>query len=149
MFFNVNDVQQFQAQKDFIDTALVPLFSLSFEDAKIRQSSSATEYLMSLTSFVEQQFKGRLMLVPPFSYTEQTKDSLAVNLLKEELQKAGFKHVIFITCDHTWTSYSEQIDVIWLPSIPLESMDISVKKSVLEDQLKQIIPILTSKWSQS
>ena len=149
MFFNVKDVQQFQAQKDFIDTALVPLFSLSFVDAKIRQSSSATEYLMSLTSFVEQQFKGRLMLVPPFSYTDQTKDSLAVNLLNEELQKAGFKHVIFITCDHTWTSYSEQIDVIWLPSIPLESMDISVKKSVLEDQLKQIIPILTSKWSQS
>jgi len=149
MFFNVKDVQQFQAQKEFIDTALVPLFSLSFVDAKIRQSSSATEYLMSLTSFVEQQFKGRLMLVPPFSYTDQTKDSLAVNLLNEELQKAGFKHVIFITCDHTWTSYSEQIDVIWLPSIPLESMDISVKKSVLEDQLKQIIPILTSKWSQS
>ena len=149
MFFNVKDVQQFQAQKDFIDTALVPLLSLEFIETKIKQSSSAAEYLMSLTAFVEQQFKGRLMLVPPFSYTDQTKTGLSVNLIKEDLQNAGFKHVLFITCDHAWTSYSEQIDVIWLPPIPLESMDAGVKKSILDDQLKQIIPILTSKWFQS
>ena len=149
MFFNVKDVQQFQAQKDFIDTALVPLLSLEFIETKIKQSSSAAEFLMSLTAFVEQQFKGRLMLVPPFSYTDQTKTGLSVNLIKEDLQNAGFKHVLFITCDHTWTSYSEQIDVIWLPPIPLESMDSGVKKSILDDQLKQIIPILTSKWFQS
>lgn len=151
MFYNVKDVQQFQAQKDFIDTALVPLLSLNFDDAKIKQSSSAAEFLMSLTSFIEQQFRGRLMLVPPFSYTEQTKSGLAVNLLKEELQNAGFKHVLFITCDHTWTSFndSEQIEVIWLPAIPLESMDSGVKKTILEEQLKQIIPLLTSKWFQS
>ena len=149
MFFNVNDVQQFQAQKDFIDTALVPLLSLDFNDSKMKQSSSATEFLMSLTAFVEQQFKGRLMLIPPFSYTEQTKSSLAVDLFKEDLKNAGFKHVLFITCDHTWTSYKEQLEVIWLPAIPLESMDSSVKKTILEEQLKQIIPILTSKWFQS
>ncbi|QCR32175.1 YpiF family protein [Lysinibacillus sp. SGAir0095] len=149
MFFNVKDVQQFQSQKDFIDTALVPLLSLDFKDEKIRQSSSAAEFLMSLTAFVEQQFKGRLMLVPPFSYTEQTKSDLAVSLLKKELQDAGFKHVLFITCDHAWTSSSEQIDVIWLPAIPIESMDQGVKKTILEEQLKQIIPILTSKWFQS
>ena len=149
MFFNVKDVQQFQAQKDFIDTALVPLLSLDFNESQIRQSSSAAEFLMSLTSFIEQQFKGRLMLVPPFSYTDQTKTGLSVSILKEELQNAGFKHVMFITCDHDWTSYGEQIDVIWLPSIPLESMEQGVKKSILEDQLKQIIPILTSKWFQS
>ncbi|MDN4493857.1 YpiF family protein [Ureibacillus aquaedulcis] len=149
MFFNVNDVKQFQSQKDFIDTALVPLLSLEFEDERIKQSSSAADFLMSLTAFVEQQFKGRLMLVPPFSYTKQTKAGLPVILLKEELQNAGFKHVIFITNDHAWTSDSEQVDVIWLPSIPLESMDKGVRKTVLEEQLKQIIPILTSKWFQS
>lgn len=149
MFFNVTDVQQFQSQKEFIDTALVPLLSLEFDDAKIKQSSSAAEFLMSLTSFIEQQFKGRLMLIPPFSYSEQTKNGLIVPKLKEDLHKAGFKHVLFITCDHSWTSISDQIDVIWFPSIPLESMDKEVKKSVLEDQLKQVIPALSSRWSQN
>lgn len=149
MFFNVKDVEQFQTQKEFIDTAIVPLLSLNFAESMIKQSSSATEYLMSLTAFIEQQFKGRLMLLPPFSYTEETKSGLFVPLLKQELHKVGFKHVFFITCDHSWTSLSDQVDVIWLPSIPLESMDKSVKKSVLEDQLKLVIPILSSKWSQA
>lgn len=149
MIFNVKDVQQFQAQKDFIDTAIVPLLSINLDENSMKQSSSSVDFLMALTSFIEQQFKGRLMLFPPFSYTEQTKNGLFVPLLKNELLNAGFKHIIFITCDHSWTSLSDQIDVIWLPSIPLESMDKSVKAKVLEEQLKQVIPILSTKWSHS
>ncbi len=38
--------------------------------------------------------------------------------------------------------------MIWLPAIPLESMDASVKKSILEDQLRQVIPMLSTKWAQ-
>lgn len=148
MQFTVKDVQHFQAQKDFIDTAIVPLLFLNFGENMIKQSSSATEFLMSLTTFIEQQFKGRLMVLPPFSYTEQNKNGLFLPSLKEELQNAGFKHVLFITCDHSWTSFQDQLDVIWLPSIPLESMDMTVKRAVLEEQLKQVIPTLTSKWSQ-
>ncbi len=148
MFFNVKDVSEFQNNKEFIDTVIIPLLSINLTENMIKQSSSATEYLMSLTAFIEQQFKGRLMLMPPFSYTEETKDDLSLVNLQEAFQKAGFKHVLFITCDHYWTSYNEDLDVIWLPSIPLESMDKTVKKTILEDQLKQVIPILSSKWSQ-
>lgn len=148
MHFTVRDVQQFQSQKDFIDTAIVPLLSLNFGENKITQSSSSVEFLMSLTAFIEQQFKGRLMVLPPFSYTEHNKGGLNLFSLKEELQTAGFKHVLFMTCDHSWTSLKEELDILWLPSIPLESMDKTVKKSVLEEQLKLVIPVLTSKWSQ-
>lgn len=149
MYFQVNDVLQYQAQKEFIDTAIVPLVSLSFEENKIVKSSSDVEFLMALTAFIEQQFRGRLMLIPPFSYTEETKESLVVSTIKENIQKGGFKHVIFITCDHYWTTLNnEEIDVLWLPSIPLESMDKDVKKKILEEQLKQVIPVLSSKWSQ-
>ncbi|KGR88528.1 hypothetical protein CD30_18200 [Ureibacillus massiliensis 4400831 = CIP 108448 = CCUG 49529] len=148
MFFNVKDVSEFQNNKEFIDTVIIPLLLINLTENMIKQSSSATEYLMSLTAFIEQQFKGRLMLMPPFSYTEETKDDLSLVNLKEAFENAGFKHVLFITCDHYWTSYNEDLDVIWLPSIPLESMDKTVKKTILEDQLKQVIPILSSKWSQ-
>ncbi len=149
MFFNVKDVSQFQSQKDFIDTVIIPLVSVNLNDTMIKQSSSATEYLMSLTAFIEQQFKGRLMLMPPFTYLEQLKETISLISIKEEFQVAGFKHVMFITCDHSWTSFNHDVDVIWLPSIPLESMDKSVKMTILEDQLKQVIPVLSSKWSQS
>ena len=149
MFFNVQDVSQFQSQKEFIDTVIIPLLSVNLKDDTIKQSSSSAHYLMSLTSFIEQQFKGRLMLMPPFSYIEQSKDSITPVKLQEEFRSAGFKHVVFITCDHSWTSLKDEVDLIWLPSIPLESMDLSVKKTILEDQLKQVIPVLSSKWSQS
>lgn len=146
MFFKVSDVEQFQAQKQFIDTAIVPLVQLDFSEGGMKQSSSASEYLMTLTSFVEQQFRGRLMLLPPFSYTASTKLVELPNILEQQLKDAGFKSVIFITCDHSWNDYKELVNIVWLPAIPLESMDKTVKQRILEDQLKQIIPALTSVW---
>ncbi|MGN7476465.1 YpiF family protein [Solibacillus silvestris] len=146
MNFKVNDVEQFQAQKQFIDTAIVPLVQLDFSEQGMKQSSSASEYLMSLTNFIEQQFKGRLMLLPPFSYTVQTKSEALPSALEQELKEAGFKSVVFITCDHSWTEHKQLLNIIWLPAIPLESMDKTVKQRILEDQLKQVIPGLTNVW---
>jgi len=149
MFFNVQDVEQFLGQKDFIDTAIVPLLSLDFASDKVKQSSSAAEFLMALTAFVEQQFKGRLMVLPPFTYIANEKQEELPTTISESLINAGFKHVFFMTCDAGWTSHKEQLNIIWLPSIPLESMDKSVKKTILEDQLRQVIPILSAKWAQT
>ena len=151
MIYKVSDVEQFQAQKEFIDTAIVPLVHLDFSELGMKQTGSASEYLMSLTTFVEQQFRGRLMLLPPFSYTKLTKSSeLAILIekeLKEELEVSGFKTIIFISCDHYWQLLKDKLNIIWLPAIPLESMDKTVKQRILEDQLKQVIPVLTSVWT--
>ena len=147
MIFKVSDVEQFQANKQFIDTAIVPLVQLDFSEQGIKQSSSATEYLMTLTAFVEQQFRGRLVLLPPFSYTDQTRDVNLTYSLQQQLTDSGFKSVIFMTCDSKWNTQKEQCDIIWLPSIPLESMDKTVKQRILEEQIKQIIPLLTKVWS--
>lgn len=147
MFFNVKDIEQFQSQKQFIDTAIVPLLSLEFADDRSRQSSSAAEFLMSLTAFIEQQFKGRLFVTPPVSYTPSVKDAIRPEMIQEDLQSAGFKHIFFMTCDHHWSTIEGELEVIWLPAIPLESMDKKVKQRILEDQLKQVIPTFTSAWT--
>lgn len=84
MYFQVKDVQQYQQNKEFIDTAIVPLVYLDFAEDKMVKSSSDVEFLMSLTSFIEQQFKGRLMLIPPFSYTESTRSEQVVPILKKK-----------------------------------------------------------------
>lgn len=146
MIYKVSDVEQFQAQKEFIDTAIVPLVQLDFSELGMKQTGSASEYLMSLTTFVEQQFRGRLMLLPPFSYTKLTKSSELAITIEKELKESGFKSVVFMTCDHEWIELKEQLNILWLPAIPLESMDKTVKQRILEDQLKQVIPVLTSVW---
>ncbi|MFJ8458489.1 YpiF family protein [Lysinibacillus xylanilyticus] len=148
MYFNANDMTSFMAQKEFIDTAIVPLVSVDLTSEKMKQSGSEADFLLSLTSFVEQQFKGRLLLMPPFSYSVILKDEEMPKQLEAQLHNAGFKHVFFITCDHSWTNIGDEVNVIWLPAIPLESMDRGVKKSILEDQLRQVIPMLSTKWAQ-
>ncbi|WP_374967492.1 YpiF family protein [Lysinibacillus sp. RS5] len=148
MYFNANDMTSFMAQKEFIDTAIVPLVSVDLTSEKMKQSGSEADFLLSLTSFVEQQFKGRLLLMPPFSYSVILKDEEMPKQLEVQLHNAGFKHVFFITCDHSWTNIGDEVNVIWLPAIPLESMDKGVKNSILEDQLRQVIPMLSTKWAQ-
>ena len=147
MFFNVKDIEQFQSQKQFIDTAIVPLLSLEFSDERSKQSSSAAEFLMSLTAFIEHQFKGRLLVTPPFSYIESIKETISLQAIYDELHIAGFKHIFFMTCDHYWTTKNDSFNILWLPAIPLESMDKAVKQRILEDQLKQVIPTLTNAWT--
>ena len=148
MYFNANDVTSFMEQKEFIDTAIVPLVSIDLTSEKIKQSGAEADFLLSLTSFVEQQFKGRLLLLPPFSYSTILKNEEMPQQLESQLHNAGFKHVFFITCDHFWTNIGDVVNVIWLPAIPLESMDKGVKNSILEDQLRQVIPTFSTKWAQ-
>jgi len=148
MYFNANDVTSFLGQKDFIDTAIVPLISIDLSSEKIKQSGAEVDFVMSLTSFIEQQFKGRLLVMPPFSHMTSLKNEELPQQFETQLHSAGFKHVFFITCDHSWTNIGDIVNIIWLPAIPLESMDASVKKSILEDQLRQVIPMLSTKWAQ-
>lgn len=148
MYFNAIDIEQFLQNKQFIDTAVVPLVGLNFEESKIRQSGSQADYLMSLTAFIEQQFKGRLLLMPPFTYLEVQKAHIDLNFMENYFKEGGFKHVFFMTSDNYWVNNKGEQHVIWLPAIPLESMDKEVKQRILEDQLKQVIPFFTSEWSK-
>lgn len=148
MYFNGKDIEQFQVQKQFIDTVIVPILNVSFADATMRQSGSEAEFLMSLTAFIEQQFKGRLMLLPPFSYFEEAKETMDLQAIYQQLLDSGFKHVFFLTSDQRFANEKE-FPVVWLPAIPLESMDKTVKQRILEDQLQQVVPIFTRAWTNA
>lgn len=146
MYFNVKDIEQFHSQKDFIDTVLVPLLPLDFSIEGSRQSSSAADYLMSLTAFLEKQFKGRIFLTPPFSYFHKN-GIIDLEEINTYLMESGFKHVLFITCDQQWREKNSQFNVTWIPAIPLESMDQDVKQRLLQDQLNLVVPSLTKVWT--
>ena len=148
MFWTSKDIDEFLKQKEFIDTVLVPLVILEGKDLGIKQSASGAEFLMSLTNFIEQQFKGRIVLTSPITYTASMSKEDIITAIYDELVAAGFKYIFFITSDHEWNRFTTNYDMIWLPSIPLGDMDEKVKQSVLSDQLRQVIPVLSSKWSK-
>ena len=148
MNWNAKDMDTYLQQKEYIDTLLVPLLPIETNPENMKSSSSSTEFLMHLATFIEAQFKGRMMLLPPFTYTQSTDLQVMGDTLAKDLELMAFKHVFYLTTDRGWTNVDVSGELIWLPSIPLESMDKQLRTSIIEDQLRQVLPTLTKKWSE-
>jgi len=147
MHWNAKDSTIFQAQKEYIDTAIIPLTWIDGSSQGFLSAASAAEFTLSLSNVIENQFKGRIVLFPSFSYTKKQDKQTLLDDWSEEIKNAGFKHIFFITSDREWSTMEEEKNVILIPSIPLESMDQKMKNSILEDQLRQLIPIFAKRWA--
>lgn len=148
MNWTSKDMDTYLQQKEYIDTLIVPLLKVETAPEQLKNSTSSSEFLMHLTTYLETQFKGRMMLMPPFAYTQSTDLAGMAETLSRDVAATAFKHVFFITTDSAWTSLQIEGEVIWLPSIPLESMDPSLRQTIIEDQLRQVLPRFTEKWAQ-
>lgn len=148
MNWTAKDMDTYLQQKEYIDTLIVPLLKIDAELGAMKNSASSSEFLMHLTAFIETQFKGRMMLMPPFAYTQSMDLQVMAELLSQDISTASFKHVFFLTTDSAWTNIKIGGEVIWLPSIPLESMDPQLRQTIIEDQLRQVLPRFMEKWSQ-
>ncbi|GKV55426.1 hypothetical protein NCCP2222_13730 [Sporosarcina sp. NCCP-2222] len=143
------DMDTYLLQKEYIDTLVIPLIKVEPALEKMKMSASAAEFTMLLSSMIETQFKGRMMFAPPFSYTASTGISELKTELLNSFKESPFKHIFFLTTDPAWVSSDDNGQVIWLPSIPLESMDVQLRQTILEDQLRQVLPKFTEKWASA
>lgn len=146
MNWNASDMNVFLQQKEYIDTLVVPLIKVETVEERMKTSASSTDFLMNLVDYIELQFKGRIMIAPPFAYTPSMGLQQFGEVLSEDLSKSSFKHVFYLTTDSQWTSIEIPGKVLWMPAIPIENMDERLKQSILEDQLKQLLPQLTEEW---
>ncbi len=46
MYFNANDVTSFMAQKEFIDTAIIPLVAIDLTNEKMKQSGAEADFFI-------------------------------------------------------------------------------------------------------
>ncbi|WP_251554158.1 YpiF family protein [Neobacillus muris] len=147
------DVQTYLSAKEYIDTAVVPLYSISME-AEMKQSAESAEFIALLAAQVERQFAGRLVLLPPFTYLKRESSEKTGGDLKNwesTLLDAEFKHVFYLTADAEWRRMEDQYEgsFIWLPSIPLESMSDGQKITLVDSQVNQLLPLFTQKWHEN
>ncbi|MGK7378250.1 DUF2487 family protein [Planococcus sp. 1R117A] len=148
MHFSGKEIDQYLQQKEYVDSAVVPLVQLDLNSSGLKTSASASDYLQSLANLLEKQFKGRILLFPPVSYAKGADRSRLADELTKEIGNTEFKHIFYITTDAEWRTLEEFKNVIWLPAIPTESMDQSFKQSVMEDQLRQVLPLFINEWTQ-
>lgn len=141
------DIDTYLTQKEYIDTVVVPLVAVDTRPETMKQSASSAEFLMNLSTFIEKQFKGRMMFLPPVSYTQSADLQQLAQTLDQDLAESSFPHVFFLTSDSKWTAVESKGKVVWIPSIPLETMDESLRKTIMEDQLRQVLPHFMDKWN--
>ncbi len=149
MNWNAKDLDTYLGQKEYIDTLLVPLLKIDTDVEQMKGSASSAEFLMHLSNFIETQFKGRMMALPPFTYTQSTSLQKMGEVLAKDLAQTSFQHVFYLTTDREWTGVDIKGEVIWIPSIPLESMDQKLRQTIIEDQLRQVLPTFTKKWTEA
>ncbi|WP_026694834.1 YpiF family protein [Peribacillus kribbensis] len=144
------DIEMFQEAREHIDTVLVPMIGIDMGTG-MKQSAQMQEFLAILASEIERQFKGRMILLPPFTYWPPS-DSLTLQhsalSWKNSILEEGFKHVFFITCDSLWRGNEGELggSLIWIPSIPLEGLDDHYKRELMSGQVSQIANVFAQKW---
>ena len=147
------DIDRFLQSKEYVDTAVLPLLPVSL-GSDMKQSASMSEFISLLNVQLERQFRGRVMMLPGYSYLKSASvDKLSedIKFWENELFANGFKHVFHVTSDSSWKAMEEQLDggLIWLPSIPLEHMEERNRNSILEDQVKQLLNLFMQKWQNA
>ncbi|MBS4191025.1 YpiF family protein [Bacillus sp. FJAT-49705] len=153
MKWNPQDIDMFLQSKEYVDTAVLPLLPVAIsKDTK--QAASMTEFISLLSMQLERQFRGRLLLLPGYSYIKtESIDKLLGDLKvwERELLENGFKHVLFLTSDSNWKAVENQLEgeLIWMPSLPLVHMDEKNRNSLLEDQVKQLMNLFLQKWQSA
>jgi hypothetical protein len=150
MKWNPKDVEVYLQSKEYVDTAIVPIMPIAF-GTEMGQASGMSEFIHLVTLQLERQFKGRMMLLPGFSYLKTEKDEKLISDLSQwdsQLKENGFKHIFYLTSDLFWKNFESRLtgSLIWIPSIPLETMDDSQKMTVIEGQVKQMLNLFTQKW---
>lgn len=145
MFYTGRDSAQFLAQTDYIDTAIVPLIPVQLTKETMQNGASQADYILSLANALENQFKGRVVAFPSFSYVlGQSKEQLLLDW-KTAFAASPFKHILFLTGDAEWNQLDPS--VFWTATIPLDSMEPKLRGKILEDQVRQLIPRIAETWN--
>ncbi|WP_312475774.1 YpiF family protein [Neobacillus sp.] len=147
------DVETYLNAKEYVDTAVIPIYSVSV-GGDMKQSAAMAEFITLLTSHLERQFTGRLLLFPPFTYlkVEKTEKVLGdLQIWEENIVNSEFKHIFYITTEIEWRTHENEVDgsLIWLPSLPLENMSDSQKMEMIDSQVKQLLILFTQKWHEN
>ncbi|UCZ54793.1 YpiF family protein [Bacillus shivajii] len=152
MKWTTEQMDMYLQAKEYVDTAVIPLVPVEWgKDPK--GVVSMGEFTAILVDELERQFKGRVFQMMPFTYLKSEDDDQRVQRLKDwdlHLFENGFKHIVYVTSDGDWKKHEGSLTdmLIWIPSLSLESMDDKYVKQIIDQQMKQILPLITNKWQE-
>ena len=148
MKWTAKDLDMYMQSKEYVDTVLIPLVPLSFK-GQMKQTGSMNEFLTILSLEIEKQMKGRILLLPTFHYLSDEMDKVErLNRWANEVKENNFEHVFFLTSDFEWKKEERELEnnLVWIPAIPLEGLEIEQAREMINQQVLQILDIFSYNW---
>ncbi|MCY9161366.1 YpiF family protein [Bacillus atrophaeus] len=145
MRWRIADAEAYLHAADYIDTAVIPLISIK-ADHQFKASVEKGEFTQLICEELERQLKGRVYLFPAYTYIDINETT--IQELRYWKKEAGsrFRHVVFLTAEANWEDAVSEEKVVYIPSVPFEHMNDSLKRRILEDKTGEILNVLLQLW---
>ncbi|MCY9206964.1 YpiF family protein [Bacillus subtilis] len=148
MRWRITDAKDYLQAKDYIDTAVIPLINIRVNN-HFKMAAEKGEFTQLLSEELERQLKGRVYLLPPYTYVDRNEITVqGLKDLREELI-TEFPHVVLLTSDESWRTEDALGKMIVTPSVPLEHLNDSLKRKILDERTAEILNVLLQLWSTS
>lgn len=115
MRWEKSQLERYQSAKEYIDTALIPIFRLGLGE-RMEETLLKAEQAVQLATRAEDQLMGRVMLLPAYTYVESDPELLVSSLkaYTSYIKNNHFKHVVWIASEQIWDKYIQDIPGKWL-----------------------------------
>ncbi|MEG7381081.1 YpiF family protein [Bacillus subtilis] len=148
MRWRITDAKDYLQAKDYIDTAVIPLINIKV-GGHFKMAAEKGEFTQLLSEELERQLKGRVYLLPPYTYVDRNEKTIhGLQDLREELI-SEFPHVVLLTSEENWKNEHALGEIIVTPSVPLEHLNDSLKRKILDERTAEILNVLLQLWSAS
>ncbi|PJN68029.1 YpiF family protein [Bacillus mycoides] len=145
----VKDVEQFEQAREYVDTGIIPLLSISAAKG-MKMVVEQGEFIEALSMELEREYKGRVLLLPAFTYLVESQKNEKDRLQEwtDHLQRQGFKHIAYVTSDFSWKEDMRDVqgDLFWFPSLSLDQFSDQAKREVIRAHIKNIMEMLEERW---
>ncbi|MGH1159015.1 YpiF family protein [Bacillus mycoides] len=145
----VKDVEQFEQAREYVDTGIIPLLSISAAK-EMKMVVEQGEFIEALSMELEREYKGRVLLLPAFTYLVESQKNEKDRLQEwtDHLKRQGFKHIAYVTSDFSWKEDMRDVqgDLFWFPSLSLEQFSDQAKREVIRAHMKNIMEMLEERW---
>ncbi|SDJ67600.1 DUF2487 family protein [Sediminibacillus albus] len=152
MQWNKQDLGQYLTAEEYIDTLLIPLVPISLATGEdMVKGAGQMETTNIFVKEMEKQYKGRIFLLPIYSYLSSPDleaEAVRLNKWVENACQRPFRHVFFFTFDHQWKKQERLLsgNLLWLPSIKADDIQSKETKAVVNDQVSQLTELIKSYW---
>ncbi|TDM04268.1 DUF2487 family protein [Macrococcus carouselicus] len=142
MLFNHRDLKDITHQLEYIDTAIIPVIDVDYRN-QLMNIVDDYEIIQTMTLAVENQFKGRVLLIPP---VQVQADYTLATVIGEQLKSYGMNRILFITAQ---TSRFETTEAHFkVSTFPLEAMGADMRADMIEPQVKELMRTIISMWNK-